>query len=70
MDDYRSLSHTVWDCRYHVVWIPKRRRKTLHDQLRKNLGQVFRGLAMQKESEVLEGHLMPDHVHMLVSIPP
>jgi putative transposase len=70
MDDYRSLSHTVWDCKYHVVWIPKCRRKTLYDQLRKNLGQVFRELARQRESEVLEGHLMPDHVHMLLSIPP
>ena len=70
MDEYQSLSHTVWDCKYHVVWIPKCRRKVLFEQLRKNLGQVFRELARQRESDILEGHLMPDHVHMLVSIPP
>jgi putative transposase len=70
MDEYQSLSHTVWDCKYHVVWIPKCRRKTLFEQLRKNLGPVFRELARQRESDILEGHLMPDHVHMLISIPP
>ena len=70
MDEYQSLSHTLWDCKYHVVWIPKYRRKTLFEQLRRNLGQVFRELARQRESEILEGHLMPDHVHMLISIPP
>ncbi len=70
MDEYQSLSHTVWDCKYHVVWIPKCRRKVLFEQLRRNLGQVFRELARQRESEILEGHLMPDHVHMLISIPP
>ena len=69
MDENQSLSHTVWDCKYHVVWIPKRRRKVLFEQLRKNLGQVFRELARQRESDILEGHLMPDHVHMLISIP-
>ena len=53
-----------------MVWIPKCRKKVLYDQLRKNLGEVFRELARQKESKVLEGHLQPDHVHMLVSIPP
>ena len=70
MDDLESLSHTKWDCKYHVVFIPKCRRKVLYEQLRKHLGDVFRSLARQKESEVLEGHLMPDHVHMLLSIPP
>lgn len=70
MDEYQSLSHTLWDCKYHVVWIPKYRRKTLFEQLRRNLGQVFRELARQRESDILEGHLMPDHVHMLISIPP
>ena len=70
MDEHQSLSHTVWDCKYHVVWIPKCRRKVLFEQLRKNLGQVFRELARQRESDILEGHLMPDHVHMLISIPP
>ena len=70
MDDLESLSHTRWDCKYHVVFIPKCRRKVLYEQLRKHLGEVFRSLARQKESEVLEGHLMRDHVHMLLAIPP
>ncbi|OIP90017.1 MAG: IS200/IS605 family transposase [Syntrophobacteraceae bacterium CG2_30_61_12] len=70
MDDYQSLNHTVWDCKYHVVWIPKYRKKVLYEQLRKHLGQVFRELAKQKESSIVEGHLMVDHVHMLISIPP
>jgi putative transposase len=70
MDGNQSLSHTVWECKYHVVWIPKYRRKSLYEQLRKHLGQVFRELAKQKESRIEEGHLMPDHVHMLISIPP
>jgi REP element-mobilizing transposase RayT len=68
MDEYKSLSHTTWDCKYHVVFIPKCRRKTLYQELRRHLGEVFRKLALQKESKVEEGHLMPDHVHMLLSI--
>ncbi len=70
MDKYESLSHTTWECKYHVVFIPKCRRRTLYGQLRVHLGEVFRKLAGQKESRVEEGHLMPDHVHMLLSIPP
>ena len=70
MDDYNSLNHTKWECKYHVVFIPKCRRKTLYGQLRKHLVQVFRGLATQKECEILEGHLLSDHVHMLITIPP
>jgi len=70
MDKFESLSHTMWDCKYHVVFIPKCRRKVLYGQLRVHLGEVFRKLADQKESRVEEGHLMPDHVHMLLSIPP
>ena len=70
MDDYESLSHTKWECKYHVVFIPKCRRKTLYTELRRHLGDVFRKLAEQKESRVEEGHLLPDHVHMLISIPP
>ena len=70
MDDYESLSHTRWDCKYQVVFIPKCRRKTLYVELRKHLGEVFRRLAEQKESRIEEGHLMPDHVHMMISIPP
>jgi putative transposase len=70
MDKFASLSHTAWECKYHVVFIPKCRRKTLYGQLRVHLGEVFRKLASQKESRVEEGHLMADHVHRLLSIPP
>jgi putative transposase len=70
MDDSESLSHSKWECKYHVVFIPKCRRKTLYEQLRPHLGEVFKRLARCKESRVEEGHLMPDHVHMLISIPP
>ena len=70
MDELESLNHRKWECKYHVVFIPKCRRKTLYVQLRQHLGGVFRKLAEQKESRIEEGHLMPDHVHMMISIPP
>jgi putative transposase len=70
MDEQQSLNHSKWECKYHVVFIPKCRRKTLYAQLRRYLGEVFRRLAEQKESRIEEGHLMPDHVHMMISIPP
>jgi putative transposase len=70
VDDVSNLSHTAWQCKYHVVFIPKCRRKTLYKELRRYLGEVFRRLAVQKESQIEEGHLMPDHVHMMISIPP
>ena len=70
MDEFESLSDTKWDCKYHVVFIPKCRRKTLYGQLRQHLGEVFKRLAAQKESRIEEGHLMPDHVHMMIAIPP
>jgi hypothetical protein len=70
MDEQQSLNHSKWECKYHVVFIPKCRRKTLYAQLRRHLGEVFRRLAEQKESKIEEGHLMPDHVHMMISIPP
>ncbi len=70
MSDIQCLSHTKWDCKYHVVWIPKYRRKTLFGELRSNLVEVFHELARQRESKIVEGHLQPDHVHMLISIPP
>ena len=70
MDDYESLCHTKWECKYHVVFIPKCRRKVHYGQLREHLGEVFRRLAAQKESRIEEGHLMPDHVHMLIAISP
>ena len=70
MNTYETLKHTTWDCKYHVVFIPKYRRKVLFQQLRTELGAVFRDLAAQRECQVLEGHLMIDHVHMLMSVPP
>ena len=70
MNDVQSLSHSRWECKYHVVWIPKYRRKTLYGELRRSLGEVFHELARQKECTILEGHLQPDHVHVLISIPP
>jgi putative transposase len=70
MDDTESLAHTKWECKYHVVWIPKYRRKALYAELRKYLGPVLRELAQQRECRVEEGHLQLDHVHMLLSIPP
>ena len=70
MNDYQSLNHSQWECKYHVIFIPKCRRKTLYGTLRRDLGEVFRKLAEQKESKVCEGHLVIDHVHMMLSIPP
>jgi len=70
MNRFESLSHSVWECKYHVAFIPKCRRRVLYVGLRQHLGEVFRRLAEQKESRLLEGHLMPDHVHMFLSIPP
>ena len=70
MKDYRSLNHTRWDCKYHVVFIPKRRKRAIYGSLRKYLGEILHELARQKESMIVEGHLRPDHIHMCVSIPP
>ncbi len=70
MNNNRKLNHTTWDCKYHLVWIPKYRKKAIYGHLRKYLGEVFRDLASQRESEIIEGHLMGDHVHMLIAIPP
>jgi putative transposase len=70
MDEYESLSHTKWECKYHVIFIPKFRRKVLYGKLRQHLGEVLRALAAQKECRIEEGHLMADHVHMMIAIPP
>jgi putative transposase len=70
MDESESLSHAKWECKYHLVFIPKCRRKTWYEQLRRHLGEVFRTLAEQRQCRILEGHLMPDHVPMLISTPP
>ena len=66
----KSLNHTKWECKYYVVFIPKYRRKALYKELRRHLGEVFRQLAKQKESQIEEGHLLSDHVHMMIGIPP
>ena len=70
MSNYKKLQHSEWECKYHVIFIPKYRRKVLYGTLRQHLGEVLRRLARQKESEIEEGHLMGDHVHMMISIPP
>lgn len=69
-DAYQSLSHSRWDCKYHVVFVPKRRRKALFGSIRQKLGGVFHELARQKECRIVQGHLLPDHVHMCIEIPP
>ena len=70
MTQEKSLAHTKWDCKYHIVWIPKYRKKVIFGQIRRELGPVLRELARRKESEILEGRMVVDHVHMLISIPP
>lgn len=70
MQEHETLSHSKWDCKYHIVFIPKFRRKALYGELREHIGGVFRTLAEQKECRIEEGHLMADHVHILISIPP
>ena len=70
MNNYSKLNHTTWDCKYHLIWIPKYRKKLIYGNLRKYLGEILRELALQKESNIIEGHLMGDHVHVLISIPP
>ncbi len=70
MDERESLNHTQWECKYHVIFIPKCRREALYGELRRYLGKIFRRLAEQKESRIEEGHLLLDHVHMMIAIPP
>lgn len=70
MHDWQSLSHVRWDCKYHVVIIPKFRRRVIYGKVRKRIGEIIRDLCRQKRIELLEGHLMPDHIHMCLSVPP
>jgi putative transposase len=70
MHDFESLAHVKWDCKYHVVFIPKYRRKVLYGRLRKAVGQILRDWCEQKGIGLLEGHAMPDHIHLCLSIPP
>jgi REP element-mobilizing transposase RayT len=67
---YNSLLHSKWDCKYHLIFIPKRRKSALYNELRVHLRKVFHDLAWQKECQIIEGHLRPDHVHMCIQIPP
>lgn len=67
---YRSLSHSKWDCKYHVVFVPKGRRKVLYGKIRSYLASIFHELAGQKRCRIIEGHMVQDHVHMLIEIPP
>jgi putative transposase len=69
-NNYQSLAHSRWECKYHVVFVPKRRRRQLYGQIRRQLGAIFHALARQKECQIIEGHVMPDHVHMCIAIPP
>ena len=70
MKEYQSLSHTRWDCKYHIVFIPKGRKKRIYGVLRRHMGELFHELAGHKESKIVEGHVMPDHIPMCISIPP
>ena len=70
MHDWQSLSHVRWDCKYHVVFVPKYRKKKLHEKFRRRVGHIIKELCKQKGIEMLEGHIVADHVHMCLSIPP
>ena len=70
MKDWQSQSHVKWECKYHVVIVPKYRKKVMYGRLRREIGQILRQLCRQREVEFIEGHAMSDHIHMLLSIPP
>ena len=70
LSSYQSLSHSKWDCKYHIVFVPKYRKKVLYGKIRKFLGPLFHELASQRNCKIIEGHMVQDHVHMLIAIPP
>ncbi len=70
MNSPESLSHTKWECKYHIIWISKYRKKSLYKELRQYLGSILKDLALQKECKIEEGHLMSDHVHILYQFHP
>ena len=70
MRDWQSLSHVKWECKYYIVWVPKYRRKVLYGKVRRRVGEVIRALCQQRDLEIIEGHVMLDHIHMCISIPP
>ena len=69
-DDINSLAHSKWNCKYHVVFAPKYRRMVIYNQIKKDIGKILRKLCEQKEIEIIEAELCPDHIHMLIAIPP
>ena len=70
MTDNNSLSHTKWNCKYHIIFSPKYRRKEIYGKLKTDIGKILRQLCIQKHVEIIEAEACPDHIHMLVSIPP
>jgi len=70
MREWQSLSHVRWYCRYHVVFVPKYRKRAIFGNLRKDIGKILRELCVEHRIELIEGHAMPDHVHLLLSVPP
>ena len=70
MNDSSSLAHTKWNCKYHIVFAPKYRRQVIYGKLKAEIGQILRKLCEQKEIEIIEANACPDHIHMLISIPP
>ena len=70
MNDTNSLSHSKWNCKYHIVFAPKCRRQAIYGKIKKDIGQILRQLCKQKQVEIIEAEACPDHIHMLVSIPP
>jgi len=70
MQNWQSLSHVRWECKYHVVIVPKYRKKVLYGKIRRGVGEIIRDLCKQKKIKLIEGHLMPDHIHMCLSVPP
>ena len=70
MRDWQSVAHVRWECKYHIVWVPKYRKKVLYGKVRRRIGEIIRDLCRQREMEIIEGHTMPDHIHTCISIPP
>jgi len=70
MKDWQSLSHVKWECKYHIVWVPKYRRKVLYGKVWRRVGEIIRELCLQRDFEIIEGHAMPDHIDICISIPP
>jgi putative transposase len=70
MKDWQSLSHVKWECKYHIVLVPKYRRKVFYGKVRQRAGEIIRELCRQRGLEIIEGHAMPDHIHTCISIPP